>query len=76
VSSSAHNRLLWQHQKVVKFYFQHLSGVHMPVENSDVLTQDFSSLKLLMRQSLGSSGQSSWLQIQRSGFNSWRYQIF
>jgi hypothetical protein len=22
------------------------------------------------------SGQSSWLQIQRSGFNSWRYQIF
>jgi hypothetical protein len=24
---------------------------------------------------LWSSGQSSWLQIQRSGFNSWRYQI-
>jgi hypothetical protein len=23
-----------------------------------------------------SSGQSSWLQIQRSGFDSWRYQIF
>jgi hypothetical protein len=23
-----------------------------------------------------SSGQSSWLQIQRSGFSSWRYQIF
>jgi hypothetical protein len=22
------------------------------------------------------SSQSSWLQIQRSGFNSWRYQIF
>jgi hypothetical protein len=26
-------------------------------------------------QSLWSSGQSSWLQIQ-SGFDSWRYQIF
>jgi hypothetical protein len=25
---------------------------------------------------LWSSGQSSWLQIQRSGFNSRRYQIF
>jgi aryl-phospho-beta-D-glucosidase BglC (GH1 family) len=26
--------------------------------------------------SLWSSGQSSWLQIQRSGFNSLRYDIF
>jgi hypothetical protein len=25
---------------------------------------------------LWSSGQSSWLQIQRSGFDSWRYQMF
>jgi hypothetical protein len=25
---------------------------------------------------LWSSGQSSWLQIQRSGFDSWRYHIF
>jgi hypothetical protein len=25
---------------------------------------------------LWSRGQSSWLQIQRSGFDSWRYQIF
>jgi hypothetical protein len=25
---------------------------------------------------LWSSGQSSWLQIQKSAFNSWRYQIF
>jgi hypothetical protein len=25
---------------------------------------------------LWSSGQSSWLQIQRFGFDSWRYQIF
>jgi hypothetical protein len=28
------------------------------------------------RRRLWSSGQSSWLQIQRSGFDSWRYQIF
>jgi hypothetical protein len=25
---------------------------------------------------LWSSGQSSWLQIQKSGFDFWRYQIF
>jgi hypothetical protein len=29
-----------------------------------------------VRLPLWSSGQSSWLQIQRFGFNSWRYQIF
>jgi hypothetical protein len=28
------------------------------------------------RPPLSSSGQSTWLQIQRSGFDSWRYQIF
>jgi hypothetical protein len=28
------------------------------------------------RPSLWSSGQSFWLQIQRPGFDSWRYQIF
>jgi hypothetical protein len=28
------------------------------------------------RPPLWSSGQSSWLQIQRSGFDSWRYQMF
>jgi hypothetical protein len=29
-----------------------------------------------LRPPLWASGQSSWLQIQRSGFGSWRYQIF
>jgi hypothetical protein len=28
------------------------------------------------RPPLWSSGESSWLQIKRSGFDSWRYQIF
>jgi hypothetical protein len=28
------------------------------------------------RPPLRSSGQSSWLQIQMSGFDSWRYKIF
>jgi hypothetical protein len=32
--------------------------------------------KEMNRLSLSSSGQSSWLQIQRSGFDSWRYHIF
>jgi hypothetical protein len=30
----------------------------------------------MARPPLWSSGQSSWLQIQRSGFDSRRYQIF
>jgi hypothetical protein len=33
-------------------------------------------INVIFRLPLWSSGQSSWLQIQRSGFNSWRYQIF
>jgi hypothetical protein len=37
----------------------------------------FGNVSLVMRQfCLWSSGQSSWLQIQRSGFDSRRYQIF
>jgi hypothetical protein len=31
---------------------------------------------MLWRKPLWSSGQSSWLQIQRSGFDSQRYQVF
>jgi hypothetical protein len=31
---------------------------------------------LLDRPPLWSSGQNSWLQVQKSGFDSWRYQIF
>jgi hypothetical protein len=36
----------------------------------------FSLQMCLMRQPLWSSGQSSWLQIQRFGYGSRRYQIF
>jgi hypothetical protein len=36
----------------------------------------FISSYLYVRPPLWSSGQSSWLQIQRSGFDSWRYQVF
>jgi hypothetical protein len=31
---------------------------------------------ILLSPPLWSRGQSSWLQIQRSGFDSWRYHIF
>jgi hypothetical protein len=31
--------------------------------------------ELLIRQPLWSSGQSSWLQIQGSGFDIWCYQF-
>jgi hypothetical protein len=48
--------------------------------NFDLLFHFMSILFLIMpvvlRPPLWSSGQSSWLQIQRSGFDSWRYQIF
>jgi hypothetical protein len=47
---------------------------------SIVLKQSSSKkiLKLfhILRPPLWSSGQSSWLQFQRSGFDSWRYQFF
>jgi hypothetical protein len=33
-------------------------------------------LEVCVRPPLWSSGQSSWLQIQKSGFDSRRYQIF
>jgi hypothetical protein len=37
----------------------------------------FLNLLFSLRSSgLCSSGHSSWLQIQRSGFNSWLYQVF
>jgi hypothetical protein len=40
------------------------------------LCQSFHRLFRAHRPPLWSSGQSSWLQIQRSGFDSRRYQIF
>jgi hypothetical protein len=33
-------------------------------------------LHLILEWPLWSTGQSSWLQVQRSGFDSRRYQIF
>jgi hypothetical protein len=33
-------------------------------------------ISFISRRPPWASGQSSWLQIQRSGFDSWRYQIF
>jgi hypothetical protein len=37
---------------------------------------EYTNFMLPMTISLWSSGHSSWLQIQRSGFDSQRYQIF
>jgi hypothetical protein len=39
-------------------------------------TSDFLRLRHSLGPPLLSSGESSWLQIQRSGFDSRRYQIF
>jgi hypothetical protein len=66
---------------------QHKSVSHVPETNSWVATVGWygndalndNSLSVVCpwyRWPLWSSGQSSWLQIQRSGFDSWRYQIF
>jgi hypothetical protein len=53
-----------------------------PLQNGDVLRILWSTNWIYIcyveenRQPLWSSGQSSWLQVQRSGFDSRRYQIF
>jgi hypothetical protein len=36
-------------QNVRRYYFQHISGIHTPVGNSDMLTEDFSSVRLPTR---------------------------
>jgi hypothetical protein len=41
---------LWRRQlrhdwKVTRFYFQHTSGIHRPIKNSDMFTEDFSSVR-------------------------------
>jgi hypothetical protein len=41
-----------------------------------VKDEEFLNWLINNRPPLWSSGQRSWLQIQRSGFDSWRYQIF
>jgi hypothetical protein len=45
-------------------------------KGNDIFQQYFIVVYILYRPPLWSSGQSSWLQIQRSGFDSWLYQIF
>jgi hypothetical protein len=44
-------------------------------DNDDYLRVIINISNSLSSPSLWSSGQSSWLQIQRSGFNSQSYQI-
>jgi hypothetical protein len=44
--------------------------------NSLRFTLILSLLRLILRPLLWSSGQSSWVQIQMSGFGSRRYEIF
>jgi hypothetical protein len=34
---------------ITKYYFQHTPGIHTPVGNSEILTQDFSSVRLPTR---------------------------
>jgi hypothetical protein len=46
------------------------------IQEKQLKTPWLESASELYRPPLWSSGQSSWLQIQRSGFDSWRYQIF
>jgi hypothetical protein len=52
---------------------------HFTLNQERVITafsQIFTYLLFMNRPPLWSGGQSSWLQIQRSGFGSRRYQIF
>jgi hypothetical protein len=52
--------------------FRTVTGHSEPLDCPAIMLQGFE----LPGPPLWSSDQSSWLQIQRSGFNSRRYQIF
>jgi hypothetical protein len=62
-------------QKDFKSISYFLEETHPPPKISSILVCLFIAVELLVIP-LWSSGQSSWLQIQRSGFHSRRYQIF
>jgi hypothetical protein len=51
-------------------------GRSVGIVRSRTQTMEFSFLLWEFLPSLWSSGQGSWLQIQRFGFDSRRYQIF
>jgi hypothetical protein len=65
---------------------EYFSGQHVHVNTiivAEYVAEERITLKLYVgvysqniRPPLWSSGQSSWLQIQRSGFHSRRYNIF
>jgi hypothetical protein len=42
----------------------------------DNINMNFREVGWGRRPPVWSSGQSSWLQIQSSGLDSWRYQVF
>jgi hypothetical protein len=50
-----------------------LRSVRIPAGTPAIMIKN---LRYISRPPLWSCGQSSWLQIQRSGFYSWRYKIF
>jgi hypothetical protein len=50
-------------------FFQVLRSIYYRGSNLSILFKSYGP-------TLWSSGQSSWLQIRRPGFDSWRYQLF
>jgi hypothetical protein len=60
-------------QPCMQILIYYLSQVN---KTSFQIISNLSSIFSFNWPSLWSNGQSSWLQIQRSGLDSWRYQIF
>jgi hypothetical protein len=80
LSSNRHENLF--HWQSIAPYTETWQVTPTPFEFPFVITS-FSLNCIIFRKficitwpSLWSSNQSSWLQIQSTGFNSWRYQIF
>jgi hypothetical protein len=63
--------------RLVAYSFNELRYL-LPHVTKYIQTAKFTCLNVPLDRLCGlvSSGQSSWLQIQSSGFDSWRYQIF
>jgi hypothetical protein len=60
----------------LSIYFQLHQKLYFFLTYLKVVSRSFNLIKCVRWPPLWSSGQSSWLQIQRNGFNSRRYQIF
>jgi hypothetical protein len=61
---------------VIDLYSEYTRSCHELLQRAQLFVFKSHVICKSARPPLWSSGQSSWLQIQRPGFDSWHYQIF